>query len=545
MAKKQKAPDQPATLWDTMETQGYLLASNSAIPRSQTDGSVTAANKVSRRDFSKDFVYGAASSAYQTEGAAKEDGRGPSVWDTFLQRNPSKVTDGSNGNIAIDSYHRYKCYLISNVAIIGGKLSGGVNRKGIQFYNDLIDELLANGIEPYVTLFHWDLPQALEDEYGGFLSARVVADFCEYAELCFWEFGDRVKTWITLNEPYTYSVGGYVTGTTPPGRGASSSDHVTGSFPPSQCIHNKLQQKGNGDPGTEPYIATHYQLLAHAAAVQLYKQKFQRAQGGKIGITLVSRWMEPLDETNERDVKASVRAFDFFFGWFMEPITTGDYPQSMKEYVGSRLPKFTEVQSQMLRGSFDFLGLNYYTADYVSDGVTSDNGLLSYNTDPRVTYSTERNGIPIGPPSASDWLYIYPQGIYKVLVYVKERYNDPLIYITENGNSPMSINIFWYYHLHRKTKTFIEIMGLMKQTIEGVNIKGYFIWSFMDNFEWNDGYTVRFGIIHVDYNNELERYPKVSAIWLMNFLANGYHKISDKRHTTKSNDYDSPKKMKK
>ncbi|KAK2981654.1 hypothetical protein RJ640_027109, partial [Escallonia rubra] len=371
-------------------------------------------------------------------------------------------------------------------------------------------------------------------------------DFCEYAELCFWEFGDRVKYWITLNEPYTYSVGGYVMGTTPPGRGASSSEHVTGSFPPSQCIHNKQQQSRNGDPGTEPYIATHYQLLAHAAAVQLYRQKFQRAQGGKIGITLVSRWMEPLDETNERDVKASLRAFDFFFGWFMEPITTGDYPQSMKEYVGSRLPRFTEVQSQLLRGSFDFLGLNYYTAEYVSDGLTSDNGLPSYNTDPRVTYSTEKNGIPIGPPSASDWLYIYPQGIYKVLVYLKERYNDPLIYITENGNSlTLALTPSCCIHAIFHRNNFSNEYQCINVVREGVNVRGYFIWSLMDNFEWNDGYTVRFGIIHVDYNNELERYPKASAIWFMNFLANGYLKISDKRRITKSTNYDSPKKMKK
>ncbi|KAK2981650.1 hypothetical protein RJ640_027105 [Escallonia rubra] len=396
-----------------------------------------------------------------------------------------KVKDGSNGNNAIDSYHLYK----------------------------------------------------------------VKADFCEYAELCFWEFGDRVKNWITLNEPYTYSVGGYVMGTTPPGRGASSSEHVTGSFPPSQCIHNKQQQSGNGDPGTEPYLATHYQLLAHAAAVQLYKQKFQRAQGGKIGITLVSKWMEPLDESNERDVKASLRALDFFFGWFMEPITTGDYPQSMKEYVGSRLPRFTEAQSQLLRGSFDFLGLNYYTANYVSDGLTSDNGLLSYNTDPRVTYATERNGIPIGPPSASDWLYIYPQGIYKLLGHVKKTYNDPLIYITENGvdeTNDGKLTLSDARDDMTRLKYHQDHLSFLKKAIdEGVNVKGYFIWSLMDNFEWNDGYTVRFGIIHVDYNNEFERYPKASAIWLMNFLSNGYLKISNKRRITKSTAYDSPKKMKK
>ncbi|KAK3038105.1 hypothetical protein RJ639_031659 [Escallonia herrerae] len=461
-----------------------------------TNGMGNATNyKVSRHDFPHDFVFGAASSAYQYEGGAKEGGRGPSVWDTFTQRNP------------------------------GGNLSGPVNREGIKYYNDLINELLANGIEPYATLFHWDLPQALEDEYGGFLSPRIVADFCEFAELCFWEFGDRVKNWITLNEPYTYSVGGYVMGTTPPGRGASASDHVEGSYPPSQSIHSKHQQNCDGDPGTEPYLATHYQLLAHAAAVKLYREKFQTPQGGKIGITLVSKWMEPLDESSDLDVEASRRALDWFFGWFMEPITTGDYPQSMKEYVGSRLPTFTKLQSEMLRGSFDFLGLNYYTANYVSHGLTSDKGLLSYNTDPQVTYATERNGKPIGPPSASDWLSIYPEGMQKLLVYIKKTYKDPLIYITENGvDETNNVNLTVSEALNDTTRTeFLQdhLFYLRKAMIDGVNVKGYFMWSLLDNFEWNDGYSVRFGLVHVDYNNGYARHPKASAVWFMNFLRQG------------------------
>ncbi|KAK2981655.1 hypothetical protein RJ640_027110 [Escallonia rubra] len=332
-------------------------------------------------------------------------------------------------------------------------------------------------------------------------------DFCEYAELCFWEFGDRVKYWITLNEPYTYSVGGYVFGTTPPGRGASSSEHIEGTYPQSQSVHNKIDENCDGDAGTEPYLATHYQLLAHAAAVELYRRKFQTAQGGKIGITLVSKWMEPLDASSDLDVQASLRALD----WFMEPITRGDYPKSMKRYVGSRLPKFTKVQSQLLKGSFDFLGLNYYTANYVSHGLESNNGLLSYNTDPQ---------------SASDWLFIYPEGIYKLLDHVKNVYNDPLIYITENVRN----------HVLNVPQVLMS---------DGANVKGYFIWSLLDNFEWNDGYSVRFGIIHVDYNNEFARYPKASAIWFMNFLAKGHLKLSAKRGVLEGSGFDSPKKLKK
>ncbi|KAK2981656.1 hypothetical protein RJ640_027111 [Escallonia rubra] len=430
-----------------MQAESYLPA----MPQSVHDTS--SANIVSRHDFSRDFVFGTASSAYQDD---------------------VKILK----NMGLDAYR----FSISWSRVLPSK-----------------------------------------------------PDFCEYAELCFWEFGDRVKYWITLNEPYTYSVGGYVFGTTPPGRGASSSQHIEGTYPQSQSVHNKIDENCDGDAGTEPYLATHYQLLAHAAAVELYRRKFQTAQGGKIGITLVSKWMEPLDASSDLDVQASLRALDWFFGWFMEPITRGDYPKSMKRYVGSRLPKFTKVQSQLLKGSFDFLGLNYYTANYVSHGLKSNNGLLSYNTDPQVTYATERNGVPIGPPSASDWLFIYPEGIYKLLGHVKNVYNDPLIYITENGVDEVNDGKL----------TLSEARLDTTRLNDGANVKGYFIWSLLDNFEWNDGYSVRFGIIHVDYNNEFARYPKASAIWFMNFLAKGHHKLSAKRGVLGGNGSDTPKKLKK
>ncbi|KAJ1424428.1 Glycoside hydrolase family 1 [Sesbania bispinosa] len=308
-----------------------------------------------------------------------------------------------------------------------GRLSGGINQEGIRYYNNLIDELIANGLQLFVTLFHWDLPQALEDEYGGFLSPRIVNDFRDYAELCFKEFGDRVKHWITLNEPSTFSTGGY----------------VIGMFPPGRCSNWQNLNCTDGDSGTEPYIVSHHLLLAHAAAVQVYKTKYQVplllksqniSQKGWIGITLHSYW-------------------------FMGPLTTGDYPQSMRSLVGQRLPKFSKEQARQLKGSFDFIGLNYYTSRYASNAPNLSKAIPCYITDSLANVTTERKGIPIGPKAASDWFYVYPRGFEKLLLYIKEKYNNPLIYITENGidefNDPTlsldealvdNYRIDYYYH---------------------------------------------------------------------------------------------------
>ncbi|KAJ1377066.1 Glycosyl hydrolases family 1, N-terminal conserved site, partial [Sesbania bispinosa] len=388
-------------------------------------------DSLNRSSFPPGFIFGTASSSYQYEGAAEEGGRGPSIWDTFTHKYPDKIQDRSNGDVANDEYHRYKedvgimkymnldayRFSISWSRILPkGKLNGGINQEGIKYYNNLINELLAKGLQPFVTLFHWDLPQTLEDEYGGFLSPRIVNDFQEYAELCFKEFGDRVKHWITLNEPWTYSNGGYATGMLAPGR----------------CSKWLNPNCTGGDSGTEPYLVSHHQLLAHAAAVQVYKQKYQESQKGVIGITLVSHWFVPFSD-NKLDQNAAKRAIDFMFGWFMGPLTTGDYPQSMRSLVGRRLPKFSAKQAKQLIGSFDFLGLNYYTSNYAANEPKLSNARPNYLTDSLANLTTERNGNPIGPRAASNWLYVYPKGIRELLLYTKTSYNNPLIYITENG----------------------------------------------------------------------------------------------------------------
>ncbi|KAF7824500.1 vicianin hydrolase-like [Senna tora] len=391
--------------------------------------------------FPSGFVFGAGSAAYQT--------------DIKLMK-----------KIGLDSFR----FSISWSRIFP-KGKGKVNELGVKFYNNVIDELLSNGLTPFVTLFHWDLPQSLQDEYGGFMSPKIVEDFREYSDFCFKTFGDRVKNWVTLNEPLSFSSNGYNGGTFAPGRCSNYVGNCTA-----------------GNSATEPYIVGHHLILSHAAAVRLYKKKYQRHQKGQIGITLVTHWIEPKSDT-VADRKAASRALDFWFGWYADPITYGSYPESMQSIVGDRLPKFTKAQKEFVKASYDFLGINYYTTYYAT---------------------------------ALNWLYIYPKGLRLLLKYVKDKYQNPIIYVTENGvaeanNASIPIKEaikdsirIRYYDGHLKS--------LLQAIKDGVKVKGYYAWSFFDDFEWDAGYTVRFGITYVDFKNNVKRYLKYSAYWLKMFL---------------------------
>ncbi|KAK2978209.1 hypothetical protein RJ640_030382 [Escallonia rubra] len=428
------------------------------------------------------------------EGAWNEDGKGL-----------KKIKDRSNGDMAVDSYHRYK-------------LGGGVNEAGIKYYDNLINELLANGLQPYVTIFHWDVPQALQEAYGGFLSPKIVNDFQDYANLCFKRFGDRVRHWITLNEPWTLAVNGHDYGTIAPGR----------------CSTWRNYNCTGGDSATEPYLVTHHQILAHAAAAKLYRTKYKPTQNGIIGITLVTKWMVPASNSS-LDIQAALRAQEFFLGWYMDPLVFGDYSHLMKRHVGARLPRFTAEQSNLVKGSLDYLGLNYYTANYAAHVTNFGNDVVnvSYTTDNRANLTTSINGVPIGEKAflhktvlqaGSDWLYVYPQGIKEALLYIKKNYNNPIIYITENGKCL----IFFLYCREKKLHEYngkrllimAQFVTLVTSLVdrEGVNVKGFFTWAVMDNFEWDMGYTSRFGLNYVDFTGGLKRYPKLSAEWLTNFL---------------------------
>ncbi|KAJ9556445.1 hypothetical protein OSB04_011059 [Centaurea solstitialis] len=429
---------------------------------------------VKRQNFPNNFLFGVGTSAHQVEGAWNVDGKGLSIWDCFTLRNPDKIKGGANACVTVDSYSRMKedvqllkkmgvnsyRFSISWPRILpGGKVSMGKNQEGINYYNKLIDELLTNNIEPFVTLFHWDLPNALEEEYMGFLSSKVVADFVDYVDICFWEFGDRVKNWSTLNEPHMFTYNGYVKGTFPPGRGEKCKD---------------------SDLETEPYTVAYNLLNCHASAYRKYEKDYKSFQNGKVGITLDLTFHKPYrGPSNQEDVKAAEYASDFINGWFLEPLVKGKWPENMQKFSTTPTANYPKGRS------YDFLGLNYYTASYAQYQAPSADIPPGYTRDCHFKQPGNEELAYVDPtyPFLS-WVCLCPNELTELLYQVKNRYHvsKPII-ITEN------------------------------------EVTGYFVWSFMDSFEWSSGYKDRFGMIYVDYVNNLQRYPKNSALWFRKFLS--------------------------
>uniref|UniRef100_A0A0D3HJ06 Beta-glucosidase n=1 Tax=Oryza barthii TaxID=65489 RepID=A0A0D3HJ06_9ORYZ len=445
--------------------------------------------KFSRYSFPKDFIFGTGSAAYQYEGAYKEGGKGPSIWDTFTHI-PGKILNNDTGDVANDFYHRYK----EDVNLLKD-----MNMDAFRFsiaWTRILPRMI-----PFVTIFHWDTPQALESKYGGFLSENIVKDYVVFAEVCFREFGDRVKYWTTFNEPFTYSAYGY-------GKG-----YGKGVFAPGWCSPYVSKSCGAGDSSREPYLVTHHIHLSHAAAP---------TQKGQIGMVVVTHWFVPYDDT-VADRGAVQRSLDFMFGWFMDPLVHGDYPGTMRDWLGDRLPKFTLAQLAMVKGSYDFIGINNYTTYYAKSVPPPNSNELSYDVDSRANTTGFRNGKPIGPQEFTPIFFNYPPGIREVLLYTKRRYNNPAIYIIENGidegnNStvPEALKDGHRIEFHSKHLQFVN-----HAIRNGVNVKGYFTWTFMDCFEWGDGYLDRFGLIYVD-RKTLTRYRKDSSHWIEDFLKKQY-----------------------
>ncbi|CAH2063435.1 unnamed protein product [Thlaspi arvense] len=393
--------------------------------------------------------------------------------------------------------------------IPSGKLKDGVNKEGVQFYNDLIDELLANDIQPSMTLYHWDHPQFLEAEYGGFLSPRIIEDFRDFARVCFEEFGDRVKMWTTINEPYIMTIAGYDQGNKAAGRC-------------SKWVSEKCQA---GDSSTEPYIVSHNVLLAHAAAVDEFRKCNKTSHDGQIGIVLSPRWFEPFHSDSIDDKEAAERALAFEIGWHLDPVIHGDYPEMVKKYAGDKLPSFTVEESNMLKNSSDFVGINYYTARFAAHIPHIDPAKPRFKTDHHVKWSlTNHTGHNIGLGDERGIILSHPEGLRKVLNYIKDRYNNMPVYIKENGINDIddgtrlredvlkdAFRIEYHdTHFQQLHKAIVE---------DGCDVRGYYAWSLIDNFEWEHGYTARFGLYYVDFiNGGLIRYPKDSVKWFKRFL---------------------------
>uniref|UniRef100_A0A3Q2E5F6 Cytosolic beta-glucosidase n=1 Tax=Cyprinodon variegatus TaxID=28743 RepID=A0A3Q2E5F6_CYPVA len=365
-----------------------------------------------------------------------------------------------------------------------------INEKGIRYYNDLIDMLLDNKITPVVTLYHWDLPQVLQEKYGGWQNGSMVGYFNDYANLCFERFGNRVKHWITFNNPWSISVEGYETGEHAPGMKLRGS----GAY---KAAHNIIKQ-------------------AHAKVWHTYDMKW-RSKQKLIGISLTADWGEPVDVSNQRDIEAAERYIHFYLGWFATPLFHGDYPQVMKEYIrksgqqglgASRLPVFSPQEKSYIRGTVDFLGLGHYTTRYITQKNYPSSFGDSYFADRDLAELVD----PQWPDPGSEWLYSVPWGFRRTLNFIKSQYGNPMIYVTENGVSEKMLCTDlcdeWRMQYFRE-----YINEMLKPAVkDGVNVKGYTAWSLLDSFEWDEGFSERFGLYFVDFRNKNKpRYPKASV----------------------------------
>ncbi len=447
--------------------------------------------------FPPGFLWGTATASYQIEGAWQEDGKGESIWDRFTHT-PGNVIDGSNGDVACDHYHRWAddITLMKSLGLQAYRFSiawsrilpngrGGVNQKGLDFYSRLVDGLLEAGIVPFVTLYHWDLPQMLQDA-GGWPARETAVAYVAYADVVSRALGDRVKNWITHNEPWCVSFLSHEIGEDAPG------------------------WRGNWAAAIR---AAHHLLLSHGWAVPVIRQN---SPGSEVGITLNFNWVEAAS-ASQADAAAARRYDGYFNRWFTEPVFGRFYPADMVDHYQQYFPNgFDFIQPgdmAAIATPTDFLGVNYYTRELLRDKHAANNL-------PQTRFDNlERTEM--------NW-EVYPDGLYKLLNRLTFEYQIPKLYITENGCSYSdgpeeqadgTVKVIDGRRLNYLRDHFVAAHRAMQN---GAPLAGYFVWSLMDNFEWAKGYQQRFGIVWVDYATQ-QRIPKNSAFWYRDVITqNGF-----------------------
>jgi beta-glucosidase len=436
----------------------------------------------SSRAFPSDFVWGSASASYQVEGAADEDARGESIWDRFAAT-PGKVRNGEDGAIACDFYHRYPddIGLMRDLGLDAFRFSiawprilpegrGSVNNRGLDFYDRLVDALLDAGIRPFATLYHWDLPQTLEDA-GGWPARETVDAFGEYVQAVVSRLGDRPVQWITLNEPWVSAWVGYGWGHHAPGR-TSERDALA---------------------------AAHHLMLAHGRAIEILRAG---APSAKLGITLNLGHVYP---ESDDDADAARHVDGFNNRWFLDPIFRGEYPEDMLDHFADSLPDVHDGDLAEIATPLDFLGVNNYSRNLIR--ADRNGGGPIHVRDPHSQYTD------------MGW-EVYPDGLQDLLVRLRDDYAPPAIYITENGAAFPDVRGH-DGHVHDPERlAYIEghIDAVGRAVEAGVPVRGYFVWTLLDNYEWAWGYWKRFGIVYVDFPTQ-ERVPKDSFHWYRDFIA--------------------------
>ncbi|KAK3913277.1 Lactase-phlorizin hydrolase, partial [Frankliniella fusca] len=464
-----------------------------------------------------DLIIGAASAAYQVEGAWNESDKSPSIWDAFFHQRRQLYTE--NGDVAADSYHRYlddiamlqelgmKAYRFSmswSRLLPNGDLSVQ-SEDGKNYYMNLIDALRDAGIEPMVTLHHWDIPNSFQQDDGGWLGDKIVDRFNVYADYVFKTFGSKVKYWLMMNEPRTFCTFGY----------------ELGGFAPAIA-----------EIGTGSYLCVHNQILAHAKAWHNYNDNYRPLYGGLVGSSFDITYAEAASDKPE-DIEAAERSMIFNLGWLADPFLKGDYPQLMKDVVAensrkaglaeSRLPSFSDADKKLITGAIDFIGINHYTTSIVSAPVLPDTSTVQSSTsDVNVTSVTKDSWTH----SARYSFAVCPWGLRLLLKWIKARYEtstyNPPVFITENGyggyedeGTDDPNRVFYYSRLSPKPsiapQTYLRALARSINE-DNVNVMGYMAWALQDNLEWNSGYSIKFGLTYVDYKgNTLNRQLKYSS----------------------------------